>query len=214
MLPFGTSGAIWSTSSSLKRALKLIVVRSDIRGYASELAKTLRDKDNHIDRKPLGSLVQDFFKTVYSNHSTNDSPANELDEVWMSISLRIQSNKNLIRHRRRQLRELVKERNLLVHRLLANPDPNSVESCEKLICLLDEQVDGLEPTSLSWASLETCRQRRKRLSSWMPNWAKVRWKTEMPFNLATENALSNRYPTTASPNCCSYFSLHITGGIK
>jgi hypothetical protein len=57
---------------------------------------------------------------------------------------RIRSDKNLVRHRRRQLRELVKERNLLVHRLLANFDPNSAEGCEKLIRLL-EQVDRLEP---------------------------------------------------------------------
>ena len=63
----------------------------------------------------------------------------------MSISLRIKSNKESIRHRRRQLRELVKQRNLLVHRLLLDFDPNSVESCEKLIRLLDEQVDRLEP---------------------------------------------------------------------
>ena len=63
----------------------------------------------------------------------------------MLMSLRIESNKNSIRHRRRQLRELVKERNLLVHRLLANFDPDSVEGCEKLIHLLDEQVDRLEP---------------------------------------------------------------------
>lgn len=128
-----------------ERALKLIIVRSDVRGYASELAKILRDKDKDIDHKPLGWLVQDFFKTVYSNHSSHDGPANELDELWMSISLRIGSNKNSIRHRRRQLRELVKERNLLVHRLLANFDPDSVESCEKLIRLLDEQVDRLKP---------------------------------------------------------------------
>jgi hypothetical protein len=63
---------------NFQRALKLIIVRSDVRGYASELAKILRDKD--IERKPLGSLVQDFFKTVCSNHSLNDGPANELDE--------------------------------------------------------------------------------------------------------------------------------------
>ena len=102
-----------------ERALKLIIVRSDVRGYDGT-GKNLRDKDKDIDRKPLGWLVQDFFKTVYSNHSFHDGPANELDEVWMSISLRIGSNKNSIRHRRRQLRELVKERNLLVHRLLDN----------------------------------------------------------------------------------------------
>jgi hypothetical protein len=63
----------------------------------------------------------------------------------MSISLRIKSNKESIRHRRRQLRELVKERNLLVHRLLPDFNPESAESCEKLICRLDQQVDRMEP---------------------------------------------------------------------
>ena len=128
----------------LELALKFIIVRSDLRGYASEAAKVLHDKEKDVDRKALGWLLQDFFKAVYSNHSSNDGPADERDEAWMSISLRIESNKNSIRARKRQLRELVKERNLLVHRLLANFDPDSVESCEKLIRLLDEQVDRLK----------------------------------------------------------------------
>jgi hypothetical protein len=129
----------------LERALKFIIARSDLRGYASEAAKVLHDKEKDVDRRALGWLVQDFFKHVYSSHSSHDGPAEERDEVWMSTSLRIESNKNLIREQRRQLRELVKERNLLVHRLLANFDPDSVESCEKLIQLLDEQVDRLVP---------------------------------------------------------------------
>lgn len=128
-----------------ERALKLIIVRSDLRGYASEAAKILRDKDKDIDRKPLGWLVKNFFETLYSNPSSQDGPAQERDEAWMSISLRIKSNKESIRRRRRQLRELVKERNLLVHRLLPDFDPESAESCEKLICRLDEQVDRMQP---------------------------------------------------------------------
>ena len=129
----------------LELALKFIIVRSDLRGYASEAAKVLRDKEKVVDRKALGWLVQDFFKTVYSNHSCDDGPSDERDEAWMSISLRIESNENSIRDRRRQLRELVKERNLLVHRLLTNFDPNTVESCENLIQQLDEQADRLIP---------------------------------------------------------------------
>ena len=129
----------------LELALKFIIVRSDLRGYASEAAKVLRDKEKVVDRKALGWLVQDFFKTVYSSHSFDDGPADERNEAWMSISLRIESNENSIRDRKRQLRELVKERNLLVHRLLINFDPDSVESCENLIQQLDEQVDRLIP---------------------------------------------------------------------
>ena len=129
----------------LELALKFIIVRSDLRAYASEAAKVLRDKEKVVDRKALGWLVQDFFQTVYSNHSCDDGPADERDEAWMSISLRLESNENSIRDRKRQLRELVKERNLLVHRLLPDFDAESAESCEKLICRLDEQVDRMEP---------------------------------------------------------------------
>ena len=147
----------------LERALKFIIARSDLRGYASEAAKVLHDKEKDVDRKALGWLVQDFFKRVYSSHSSHDGPAEERDEVWMSTSLRIESNKNLIREQRRHLRELVKERNLLVHRLLGNFDPDSVESCEKLIQLLDQQVDRLVPHYQSlMAIMNTCRQRSKR----------------------------------------------------
>lgn len=128
----------------LELALKFIIVRSDLRGYASEAAKVLRDKEKVVDRKALGWLVQDFFKTIYSNHSCDDGPADERDEAWMSISLRLESNEDSIRDRKRQLRELVEERNLLVHRLLPDFDPESAES-EKLICRLDEQVDRMEP---------------------------------------------------------------------
>jgi len=126
-------------------ALKFIIVKSDLRGYPSELAKIQRDKAKDTDRKPLGWLVQDFFKTVYSKDSPNNDEFHERDEVWMSFSLRIESDQDSLRKLRRELREVVRERNLLIHRLLANYDPDSVESCKKLISLLDEQNNRLEP---------------------------------------------------------------------
>ena len=82
---------------------------------------------------------------VCSNSPSNDGPANELDEIWMSLSFRIQSDKDSINNRKRELAELVNERNLLIHSWLAELDFDSVESCEKLISLLDEQDDRLKP---------------------------------------------------------------------
>jgi hypothetical protein len=93
--------------------------------------------------------VEDFFRTLYSNHSFNDGPANELDEIWMSFSIRIDSDKDSIRNRKRELSELVTERNWLIHSSLADLDLDSVESCKKLISLLDEQDDRLKPHYLS-----------------------------------------------------------------
>jgi hypothetical protein len=128
-----------------ERMLKLVIVRSDVRGCASKLAKLYWDRAKDTNRKPLGWVVEEFFKTIYSNGSSNASSPNELDEVWMSISVRIDSDKDSIRNRKRALSELVTERNWLVHSSVADLDLESIENCKKLISLLDEQDDRLKP---------------------------------------------------------------------
>lgn len=128
-----------------ERMLKLVIVQSDVRGCASKLAKVYRDSAKNTDRKTLGWLVEEFFKTIYSNDSFNDGSPNELDEVWMSISVRVDSDRDSIRNRKRELSELVTERNWLIHSSLADLDLDSVESCKKLISLLDAQDNRLKP---------------------------------------------------------------------
>lgn len=128
-----------------ERMLKLIIVRSDVQGYASELARVHHNKAKNIDRQSLGLLVHEFFNTVYSNGPSNDDPVNEFDEIWMSLSFRIESDEESINNRKRELAELVEERNLLIHHWLADLDFDLVEDCEKLISLLDEQDNRLKP---------------------------------------------------------------------
>src|SRR5688572_5365521 len=102
-----------------ERMLKLAIVQSDVRGFASELAKVHRDRTKDTDRKPLGWLVEEFFKTIYSKDSLDDDSPNELGGVWMAIFVRIDSDKDSIRKRKRELSELVTERNWLIHSALA-----------------------------------------------------------------------------------------------
>ena len=128
-----------------ERMLKLVIVQSDVRGCASKLAKVHQDRAKDTDRKPFGWVVEDFFKTLFSNSPSNDGSSDELDEIWMSIAVRIDSDKNSIRQRKRELSELVSERNWLIHSSVANVDLDSVENCKKLISLLDEQDDRLKP---------------------------------------------------------------------
>ena len=77
--------------------LKLVIVQSDVRGCASQLAKVHWARAQDTERKPLGWIVEDFFKTLFSNSSSDDGSSNELDEVWMSIAVRIDSDKTSIR---------------------------------------------------------------------------------------------------------------------
>jgi hypothetical protein len=132
-----------------ERMLKLVIVQSDVRGCASKLARVHQDRTKDTDRKPLGWVVEDFFKTLFSNGPANDGAPDELDEIWMSMAVRIDSDKNSIRKRKRELSELVSERNWLVHSSAANLDLDSLENCKRLISLLDEQDDRLKPHYLS-----------------------------------------------------------------
>jgi len=136
-----------------ERMLKLIIVRSDVRGYASELARIQQDKIKDTEFKSMGKLVGEFFNTVYSTVPSNDGPANEFNEIWTAFGFRIGANKDAMDHRKRQLAELVKERNWLIHSALAELDFNSEESCKRLISQLDEQNDRLTPHYESLMSL-------------------------------------------------------------
>lgn len=128
-----------------ERALKLVVVGSNIRGYASQLAKAHREKAKDTDRKPMGWLVEELFKTAYASDMPDQSAPTELNEVWMSFSFRFELDEDAIRARKRELSDLVRQRNSLIHRSLASFNPDSPESCRQLILVLDEQNDSLEP---------------------------------------------------------------------
>ena len=129
-----------------ERMLKLIIVRSNISGYASKLAKIHQTKTEGSNYKTLGSLVRECLNTVYSTDDPfNDGPADASDEMWMSQGFRIQSTADSISKKESELREVVEERNLLIHHWLAEVDFDSVDECQQLISRLDAQNDRLTP---------------------------------------------------------------------
>ena len=128
-----------------ERALKWVIVRSDLRGSASQLASAHRAKEEDTERKPMGWLVEELFKTVYSSDARSRDPSADGNEAWMSFSFRLELDRDSIRARKRELSSLVKERNVLIHKALASFDPESPESCQQLISMLDAQNDKLEP---------------------------------------------------------------------
>ena len=129
-----------------ERMLKLTIVRSNVQGYASELAKIHQDRTKETSHKTLGSLVREFLYTVYATEDLlNNEPAEELNEIWISHAFRIQSTEDSISKRELELREVVEERNLLIHHWLAEVDFASIDECQELISRLDAQDDRLKP---------------------------------------------------------------------
>lgn len=129
-----------------ERMLKLIVVQNNLSGYASELAKIHQNKTQGTNYRTLGSLVREFFDTIYSNDDPfSDGPAEALNDIWISYAFRIQSNRDPTSTGECELREVVVERNLLIHHWLAEVDFESVDECQELISRLDAQDDRLKP---------------------------------------------------------------------
>jgi hypothetical protein len=128
-----------------EKALKLVIVRSDIRGYASQIAKQYRSKLKDTNRKPLGWLVEEFVKTVYACGSAGEDVNDQSQEIWMSLAFRVEADSDQLRNLRSELRALVKDRNDLIHDSLTRFNPDSAQSCRDLISLLDEQHSRFEP---------------------------------------------------------------------
>ena len=129
----------------MERALKVLIVRSDIRGHASELAEVHRRKAQDVDRKPMGWLVDEFMRAVYAKDPPRNEETSDLSEAWISFSFSIETDKETIHILKRALSLLVAERNALIHKMLGNFDGNSEEGCRNLISLLDGQQDRLKP---------------------------------------------------------------------
>ncbi len=126
----------------MEKALKALIVASNLRGHASELAEIYRKRRKSIDRRTMGQLIDEFLTAVYADEPPNDASSNG---VWMSVGFRVEASEESVRARREALSMVVDERNALIHDMLATFDPESDESCQKLIVILDEQHGRLKP---------------------------------------------------------------------
>ena len=68
-----------------------------------------------------------------------ESHPEELEGIHIAISLRVEDDKGSSQQFRKSLRELVKDRNILIHHRLAELDSTSIMSYLSLVEYLDEQ---------------------------------------------------------------------------
>jgi hypothetical protein len=129
----------------MERALKSLIVRSNIEGFASELAEAYVKKSATTERRSLGLLVQEFIDSMHVTGTRPTESHDQLTQPWLSTSFAIESDEATIEERRAALSRIVEDRNNLVHKVLARFDPDSAESCQSLIATLDEQNERLEP---------------------------------------------------------------------
>ena len=132
----------------MEKAIKSLIVASNLQGHASDLAEIHRKKSEWVDRRSMGVLVDEFLKTVYASELPTAEPPPSDDpssEIWLSFSLRVERDEQHIKALREAWLRVVHERNALIHQMLWAFDPSSPEHCQDLISKLDEQNERLGP---------------------------------------------------------------------
>lgn len=129
----------------MERALKLLVVFSDLNGNISGLKGVYQNRLAYVEKLSMGRLVDKITDTLYSSADSNAESPVDLKEAWVSFGFRIEGGAEQKKATKKALTLVVKERNQLVHKLLGEFDSASVESCITLIDLLDQQQERIAP---------------------------------------------------------------------
>ncbi|HEX8633969.1 MAG TPA: hypothetical protein VF703_07430 [Pyrinomonadaceae bacterium] len=129
----------------MERALKLLVVRSDLSGYISELKGRYQSKLAYVERLSMGRLADNIIDILYSAADENADAPDDLKEAWVAFGFRIEGGMEQKKAAKKALSLVVNERNRLVHKMLGEFDSASVESCRALINLLDQQQERIAP---------------------------------------------------------------------
>jgi hypothetical protein len=122
--------------------LQFIVTFANFSVPMSQIAEHLQSASKNIRKAPMGLLADKASKAIRSDHK---SAPRHAAEVWISFSLKLEAGAIHPKEWRRVMREVVKERNALIHQMLVSFDPSSLDSCNALSGLLDEQRERILP---------------------------------------------------------------------
>lgn len=120
--------------------LKFVIDFSNFRCNLLEIESHIDKRVTKSAKKPMGHLVDEVVKSLYSN---DDSQQQLTTGAIYSISLKLDGSKDDAKVLKKQMMTVVKERNRLIHQMLASFDIESVESCENLCLQLDSQREGI-----------------------------------------------------------------------
>ena len=129
----------------MERAMKILLVRSDLKGYLTDLKDEYEKRVQKFEQATMGGLVNNLVDTVYSPTDSEACAPDEQGGAWVSFGFRIEGGCGQKEAQKEALSLVVKERNYLVHQMLSDFDSASVESCRTLIDYLDGQHERITP---------------------------------------------------------------------
>lgn len=125
--------------AKIEAALKLLLAAINIAGSPKELLKKQQHSIKVNRKKSLGEIVMLFAKSLEREADNPMRIPETLGEIHISLSFGIEDDKDSRKKFQKSLKELVRDRNDLIHRRLAELDGTSARSYKILIEYLDSQ---------------------------------------------------------------------------
>ena len=107
--------------------------------FQSEFAARLKK----IERMPMGHLVDTVAKAVFTPVRPSDANQADIQQATVRFTFGLEDSVHLLKEWRRQQRDVVRERNRLVHRFIYDCDLRTIEGCVASALLLDQQRERM-----------------------------------------------------------------------
>ena len=124
--------------SLVEQWLKYLVTMSDVNFVGLGLDKKTNKKIEKSQKMMLGQLISDILDTWHPDNQSTNHRTEELFDIRLSVSFRMEMNLDDYNSLKQSLEELVKDRNYLVHQFGKEFPLNNVESCHAAAIYLDD----------------------------------------------------------------------------
>ena len=125
--------------SLFERWLKYLVTTNDVTIIGSQIDKKTSKKIEKSQKMMLGQLVSDILEIWHPDNQSTNNRTEDLFDIRISTSLRIEMNLSDYNSLKLSLEELVKDRNYLVHQFSKEFPLNNAENCHAAAIYLDER---------------------------------------------------------------------------
>ncbi len=128
----------------MEAMLKFLVANHKIEGLPEQLLELRDQSRREVDRHTMGTLVDKLFRSVVRDGPGGESRSDASDDA-ASVSFSFELDAEAYEETRYAFRQIVQERNALIHQMLVSFNPNSIDSCKEVLSALDEQRSRLKP---------------------------------------------------------------------
>jgi len=129
----------------VEASLKVLVVHGNLNCSLTELKAVATQRTRRVSRQTFGLTLDEFLKVFSPQPRGRAIHKSNNPEHRHEFSFTLQLDEAELKARKTVLRQLVAERNKLVHTMLVDFDSKSAASCNELISRLDAQHERVIP---------------------------------------------------------------------